>query len=80
VHAGAKPTWKVAMAGDDHPLPSGRYEHRSLPFALDSSEQIEELLRDLLAGVESGVFTASAGFVQRLEGVLIALRALKEER
>lgn len=68
------------MAGDDHPLPSGRHEHRSLPFALESSEQIEELLREILAGVESGEFTASAGFVQRLEGVLIALRALEGER
>ena len=48
VHAGSQLSWKVAMAGDDHTLPSGRHEHRSLPFALDSAEQVEELLREIL--------------------------------
>ncbi len=65
------------MTGDDDALPSGRHEHRSLSFALESSEQVEELLREILAGVESGEFTASAGLVNRLEGVLIALQQLQ---
>ena len=67
------------MACDDHAWPSAHHEHRELPLGLDSAEQVEEQVREILARVESGEFTASAGLVQRLEGILIALQALKEQ-
>lgn len=37
-------------------------------------------LRDLLVAIESGELTAGAGMAQRLEGALIALRALMPDR
>lgn len=66
------------MAKDDHTGPSERREHRDFPAAADAPGHVEEQLRELLAGVESGQYTASAGLVNRLEGVLITLQHLQD--
>ena len=59
-------------------------QHRGTQSAgsLESAEtdalvEVERQIESLLAGVESGQLGAGAGLVQRLEGVLIALRVAR---
>ena len=66
------------MAADDHRPPGETSTRRESPAETLPAAQVADQLFQLLAGVESGEFTASAGLVQRLEGILIALQALKE--